>query len=171
MAVMGVLLGTIATVFGNTTRAQSDQTERIIAENGAQTSLIRMRRDIRCASGTPTIATNAYGGNTLTLAVPSTACPAVTTATAGVMWCTIPVSGSTSRYRLYRETSGNCDGVSTTYMADYLTSAVLWTVPSCTSGRLPTVSASLPVNTEPTRRAGRTFTLQDSIALRNASLC
>lgn len=170
MAVMGAVLGGIVTAFASATRAQSDQTERIVAQDAARNSLIRMRRDIRCASAT-TVTTNAYGGTTLALSVPSTACPAVTTASAGVMWCTIPVTGSTLRYRLYRETSGNCDGVSTTYMTDYLTTASLWTIPSCTSGRLPSVSASLPINTDPTNRSGRTFTLRDSISLRNANLC
>ena len=171
MAIMGAILAGVATAFANAMRAESDQTERVGAQDAARTSLIRMRRDIRCAGGIPALTINAYGGVTLTLTVPSTACPAVTTATAGVMWCTIPVTGSTSRYRLYRETSGNCDGVGTTYMTDYLTTRALWTIPSCTSGRLPTVSASLPINTKPMTRGARTFTLQDSITLRNADLC
>ena len=170
MAIMGIVVGGIVTAFASSTRAQTDQTERLTAQNDARMSLIRMRRDIRCASAATTT-TNAYGGKTLSLSVPSTACPAVTTSASGVMWCTIPVTGSTSRYQLFRETSGNCDGASTTFMADYLTSATVWTIPSCTTGRLPTTSVSLPINSKPTTRASRTFTLQDSIALRNANLC
>lgn len=171
LAVMGAVVAGITTAFASSMRAQNDQTERIVAQDSARTSFTRMRRDIRCSGGTPTVTTNAYGGTTLTLTVAATACPAVTTAGAGVMWCTIPVTGSTSRYRLYRETSGNCDGVSSTFMTDYLTTGSPWTIPSCTSGRLPSVSASLPINTNPTGRAGRTFTLLGSITLRNANTC
>ena len=169
---MAIVLVGLVTAFTNSTKAQTDQTARMIAQDSARTSLIRMRRDIRCASGTPTVTTNAYSGKTLSLSVPSTACPAVTTATTGVMWCTIPyTTGSTNRFRLYRETSGNCDGVGTTFVADYLTSVTAWTVPTCTTGTLPTVTVSLPINTDPVNRSSRTFTLSDTIALRNANLC
>ena len=172
MVVMAIVMAGLVTAFVNSTRAQTDQTGRMIADDAARTSLIRMRRDIRCASGTPTVTANAYSGKTLSLSVPPTACPAVTTATTGVMWCTIPyTTGSTNRFRLYRETSGNCDGVGATYAADYLTSANAWTVPTCTSGALPTVMVSLPVNTDPVSRSSRTFTLTDTITLRNADLC
>ena len=80
-----------------------------------------MRVDIHCASAVLPPQHNAYGGFTLTMTETKGICPTVTQLPSGVQWCTIPVAGSTTRYQLFRETSGDCDGVDTTLVVDYVT--------------------------------------------------
>jgi hypothetical protein len=90
-----------------------------------------------------------------------------------VQWCTIPVAGSTTRYRLYRENDPvtTCDGHASTFMVDYVTVASVWGSPTCVTGQYPTVEVTIPVNVDPVGHGLSTYTLDDHIALRNGDLC
>jgi type II secretory pathway pseudopilin PulG len=174
MVILLVVIAALADGFASATKAQVDQEHRATDQEAARLSLDRMRRDIHCASfaNQPVQTTDAGGnpnGYLLNLTETANQCPAVTTGSAGVQWCTIKVGAN--RYQLYRENSGNCDGTNSTFEEDYITTPNIWTVPSCSAGRFPTVQIDMPINRDPVSRPGRTYELKDEIALRNANLC
>jgi hypothetical protein len=154
-----------------------------------------MRVDIHCASAAPAPQENPYGGFTLTLTESPSTCPSVTTTSSGVQWCTIPVSGSTTHWQLFRFLGTlltDCNGsASSTLLIDYITppsagwpsnsgtdpaptdwDGNLWpTAPTCSTGSLPAVAIQLTVNVDPVGHVSERYQLQDSIALRNAPRC
>jgi type II secretory pathway pseudopilin PulG len=176
MVVMLAILAPLTYSFIAADRAQLDQTRRFDAQQNARQALDRMRKDIHCAHAANDPYTNPAGGKTLILTetnngVPE--CPGlVQTGASGVQWCTIPVSGFTNRYRLYRENDPNttCDGTASTFMVDYLTRADLWGSPTCVSGQYATVDLTMPVDTEASNSGG-SYTLADEIAIRNGDIC
>jgi hypothetical protein len=113
----------------------------------------------------------------------------VTNLPSGVQWCTIPYAGDPTRFQLFRETSGNCDGIGTTLVVDYIAAPPagwptntgtsptpadwagnIWpTPPTCTAGTLPTVPIDIAVNPDPTQPGA--YELKDAIAPRNALPC
>jgi type II secretory pathway pseudopilin PulG len=195
MVIMGIVLMGLATSFAAGLSAESGAIRRAQAEGNARTAINRMRIDIHCASGAPAPQENPYGGFTLTLTQTPNTCPSVTSSSAGVQWCTIPVSGSTTHWRLYRFLGTlltDCDGSSSsTLLVDYIAQPAagwpsnsatdptpsdwngnLWpTAPTCSSGSFPAVSVQLTVNVDPVGHANERYTLADSIALRNATKC
>ena len=158
-------------------------------------ALDRMRIDIHCASGAPAPQENPYGGFTLTLTESPSVCPAVTTTSSGVQWCTIPYSGSTTQWQLFRYLGtqlSDCGGGGvSTLLVDYITVPTsgwptnsgtsptpldwdgnLWPTPAtCPAGSLPVVLLSMTVNVDPVTHPERAYNLSDSIALRNALRC
>lgn len=195
MVVMGLVLAGLTTSFAAGLSAESGTIRRAQAQENARLALDRMRIDIHCASGAPAPQENPYGGFTLTLTESPNVCPAVTTDSSGVQWCTIPVSGSTTHWQLFRYLGtqlSDCggDGVST-LLVDYVTQPAggwatnsgtdpvptdwdgnLWpTPPTCSAGSLPVVSLSMTVNVDPVTHPERAYNLSDSIALRNANRC
>jgi|SRR6478609_2396870 len=177
MAVLLIILAPLTTSFASAMIAQVDQTNRFDAQENARQALDRMRKDIHCAHGVTDPYTNSSGGQTLVLTetnVGGTAeCPGlVQTNASAVQWCTIPVTGSTDRFQLYRENDADatCDGNISTFMVDYLTRADIWSSPTCISGQFPTVELTMPVDVDPSKRPGA-YQLSDQIALRNGDIC
>ena len=183
MALLGVIMGAIAVGFTSASRAQSDQVARADDQESAREALERMRTDIHCASGAqaqPTL--DALGnptgtGYTLQLAVSQNCNAGVTTGSNGVQWCSVSVGGSTTRYAIYRTTSGNCGATDAVFQVDYITSygsitgGNFWSLPACTPGRLQGVTVNMPVNRTPVTRPDATYDLVDTIAMRNAPAC
>jgi prepilin-type N-terminal cleavage/methylation domain-containing protein len=183
-----VLLG-LTTVMISGTNAEVGIAKRQQAQSNARIALSRMRLDIHCASAALPPEENGLGGFTLTLTETQNVCPTVTTLPSGVQWCTIPYAGDPTRFQLFRETAGNCDGVGTTLVVDYIAAppagwpantAVsptpadyagnIWpTTPACAAGSLPTVSVDLDVNPDPTHPGA--YELKDAIAPRNSLPC
>jgi len=178
IAILGLVLAPLATAFTSAFSAELSQGNRFQAEQAARMSLNRMRKDMHCAHAVGGLAANVSGGWTIVLTETNasgvTDCPGlVQPNAASVQWCTVPVAGATSRFRLYREndTSQACNGSVSTFEVDYLTSANPWTQPACTSGNYPTVAVALPVNVDPVKHPSSTYELDDQIALRNADAC
>jgi prepilin-type N-terminal cleavage/methylation domain-containing protein len=208
MAIFGLVMAPLATSFANAMVAEASQTRREQAYANARLALQRMRVDVHCASAVTSVAQNAFGGFTLTLTEsndqsPTGWCPAVIPAgsgSSGVQWCTIPVTGSTTRFQLYRFLGTNptdCDGgVDSTFEVDYLSSipgawpsnsvAVgssgsgtpsdwvgnLWPTPvTCQSGYLPTLAIDFNVTVDPDAHPNEHYEIVDSIVLRNAQRC
>jgi prepilin-type N-terminal cleavage/methylation domain-containing protein len=183
-----VLLG-LTTVMISGTNSEVGIAERQQAQSNARIALARMRLDIHCASAALPPQENGLGGFTLTLTETQDVCPSVTTLPSGVQWCTIPYAGDPTRFQLFRETSGNCDGVGTTLVVDFIAAPPagwpvntgtsptpadyagnIWpTAPTCTTGSLPTVAIDLSVNPDPTKPGA--YELKDSIAPRNTLPC
>jgi prepilin-type N-terminal cleavage/methylation domain-containing protein len=176
MVVMLAVLAPLTYSFIAADRAQVDQTRRFDAQQNARQALDRMRKDIHCAHAANDPYANASGGQTLLLTETNNGvaeCPGlVQTSASAVQWCTIPVSGFTNRYRLYRENDPNttCDGSASTFMVDYLTRPDLWASPTCVSGQYATVDLTMPVDTEASSGGG-SYSLADEIAIRNGDIC
>jgi len=195
MIIMGVVLLGLTTSFAAGLTAEAGATRRAQTQMNARIALNRMRTDVHCASGAPAPQENPYGGFTLTLTESPNACPLVTTSSAGVQWCTIPVAGSTTQWQLFRflgTVLTDCNSSATsTFLVDFIsqpaagwpsnsaTSPVptdwngnLWpTAPACPTGNLPAVAVDMNVNLDPVRHATEHYELADAIALRNALRC
>lgn len=195
LVVMGLVLTGLTTSFAAGLNAESGTIRRAQAQQNARLALDRMRIDIHCASGAPAPQENPYGGFTLTLTESPNVCPAVTTDSSGVQWCTIPDAGSTTHWQLFRYLGtqlSDCGGGGvSTLLVDYVTRPAggwpsntgttptptdwdgnLWpTPPTCPTGNLPVVALSMTVNVDPVTHPERAYNLVDSIALRNAPRC
>ncbi len=195
MVIMGVVLTGLTTSFAAALSSETGSIRRAQAQGNARIALTRMRTDIHCASGVQEPQENPYGGFTLTLTQSPNVCPGVTTSSSGVQWCTIPASGSTTRWQLFRflgTVLADCNGsASATLLVDYIaqpqggwpanaaTSPVpadwngnLWpTQPTCPTGYLPTTTVALSVNLDPVGRPNESYDLEDTFAMRNAPRC
>jgi len=195
VTIMGLVLTGLTTSFAAGLSAEAGTIRRAQAQQNARLALDRMRTDIHCASGAPAPQENPYGGFTLTLTESPGVCPAVTTTSSGVQWCTIPYSGSTTQWQLFRYLGtqlSDCGGGGvSTLLVDYITVPTsgwptnsgtsptpldwdgnLWPTPAaCPVGSLPVVLLSMTVNVDPVTHPERAYNLSDSIALRNALRC
>lgn len=195
MAILGVVLLGLTTAFAAGLSAEAGAMRRATAQENARIALTRMRTDIHCASAAPAPEANPYGGFTLTLTQSPNACPAVTTTSSGVQWCTIPHPDSPARWRLYRFLGTqleDCGGsTASTLLVEYVAEPAsgwpvntgtdpapaswggnLWpTAPACPAGNLPTVAVQMTMNVDPVNRPNERYELQDTIALRNAPRC
>ena len=190
MLILTVVLLGLTTAMISGTSSEVAISQRQTAQSNARVALERMRLDIHCASGSLAPQENGYGGFTLTLTETQNVCPSVTDLPSGVQWCTIPYTGTPARFQLFRETSGNCDGVGETLVVDYISAPSagwpvntsssptpadyvgnIWpTPPTCTTGTLPRVAIDLNVNTDPNHPEAA-YELKDAIAPRNALPC
>lgn len=157
MAIMGIVLGGLTTIFVSGSKAELDLNRRFQAESTGRVALDKLRKEIHCASGATST------GSTLTLTMP-TGCTTASNTT--VTWCTSQVGASTTRYRLYRYVgAGTCTGGVQT--ADYLTQASLFTFTQQSSASLAMVHVLLPISVKGSN-IGK-YSLQDDIYLRNTT--
>jgi len=189
MTILTIILAGLSTSMIAGTNSEVVIAQRQQAQSNARVALERMRLDIHCASGVLGPQENGYGGFTLTLTETQNVCPSVTNLPSGVQWCTIPYSGSTTRFQLFRETAGNCDGVGETLLVDFISqpsagwptntatsptptdySGNIWPTSTCATGTLPTTAIDINTNTDPNHPEGA-YELKDSIAMRNALPC
>ena len=202
MLILGVVLGALVGSFTTGLRHEIDQTRRVQAHANVRLALQRMRTDIHCAGGAPQVDQNAYGGFTLTLTENHEGqdgwCPSVMPAgnsSSGVQWCTVPYTGSTTRFVLYRYLGLSSDlcgtGSTSTFQVDYTAqppsgwptnakttstptswAGNLWPDPAaCPSGDLPTVAVDLNAVVDPVNHPHENYELRDQIAIRNANRC
>jgi type II secretory pathway pseudopilin PulG len=203
LAILLIVLTPLVSSFTTALRHEADQSQREAAYSSARLALQRMRTDLHCASGVTAVNQNAYGGFTLTLTQANDVsaggwCPTVIpqgSGSSGVQWCTIPYSGSTTRYRLYRFLGLNptdCDGgTGSTFQIDYIAPPTsgwptnttvtptptgwegnLWPDPeACPTDRLPTLTVRLNTSVDPDGSPYRHYEIVDAIALRNAERC
>ena len=179
IVLLGIILTPLIVSLVQALDAQASQTNVVIAQEQARLALERMRKDIHCAHAAGPASPNDSGGYTMILTetnVTGTAeCPGLLAVNASaVQWCTVPVDDSGDRYRLYREDDANleCDGTQSTFQVDYVATANVWpTPPSCAGGEYPTVDVDIPVDVSPGTTMSAAYTLQDQIALRNATPC
>lgn len=195
LGILGIVLAGLTTAFTAALRAEASAKRRATAQENARIALARMRTDIHCASGVLGPQENPYGGFTLTLTQSPGVCPAVTTSSSGVQWCTIPHEEGSANWRLYRflgTVLGDCDGgPGATLAVEYIAAPAggwpensatdpvpadwggnLWPeAPPCPSGYLPAVAIRVNVNLDPDGRPNEGYELADAIALRNAPRC
>jgi prepilin-type N-terminal cleavage/methylation domain-containing protein len=149
MALLGVILGSVAGVLVSGQRAQNDTHARVTAQGSARMALDRFEYEARCAS----YASILDSGAGVALTMP-TQCPH---ATGNVAWCVN--SGVLTRYA----GSSTCSGAGVTYI-DSITSATPFSLLWGTSN-LARLQIALTLNT--TGRSSDTVRFNDSIAMRN----
>jgi prepilin-type N-terminal cleavage/methylation domain-containing protein len=203
MTIMAAVMTPLIGSFTTSMRHDIDQTRREQAYSNARIALQRLRVDVHCASNTvPQINQNVYGGFTLTLSENHQGqdgwCPGVIPSgdtSSGVQWCTVPHSGSTTRFVLYRyigTDATECGSTSaSTFQVDYVATSPsgwptnssasgpptswvgnLWpTSATCASGNLPTVAFDINVALDPVKYPKERYELKDQIAVRNANRC
>jgi len=166
LVIMGVVTGSLTTLFVQASNAESDMNNRFQAQLTARLALDKMRREVHCAS----VATPAGSSSSVTLTLPSYC----KTGSGSITWCTRNVS--TNRYALYRVVGATCTGG--VMWADYLSPSSTATACSgalCifsytgqSSTSLATLSVDFPVNVKPTKTV-ELYELTDNIVLRNST--
>jgi prepilin-type N-terminal cleavage/methylation domain-containing protein len=178
IAILGVVVGGIVTLFARGINADADQTRRFHAQQDARVALDRMRREIHaaCTVSNPSNYNTPESSVTLYFATDSCA-----SGSHSVTWCT---SGSGTHYVLYRSVGTTC--ATTQKYADYLvTSAIFTYLPpnsyvttlgggtgasaittSAGSSTLPRLHVDLKINRKPSKTFDQ-FELVDDIAFRN----
>jgi prepilin-type N-terminal cleavage/methylation domain-containing protein len=166
MAIMGVVMGSLTTVFVQATNAEQGMNDRFQNQLTARLALDQMRREVHCAS----VATPIGSSSSVTLTLPSYC----KTGSGSITWCTRSVA--TNRYALYRVVGSTCTGG--VKWADYLTpttSATVcsgalcifnYTAQSLTS--LADLKVDFPVNLKPSQSV-ELYELIDDIVLRNST--
>jgi prepilin-type N-terminal cleavage/methylation domain-containing protein len=165
MAILGTVMASVTGLFVAGTRAQVDMNERFQGQQEARLALTKMRREVHCASsatgqGTP----DASGYYTHVLLTLASYCK---TGTGQVSWCSVALTGSTTRYRLFRQTGATCDATGVRW-ADYLTTGALFKPETEVSGQLAKLRLNFPVDLRPADTQ-RSYRLTDSIVLRNST--
>ena len=161
MAMMGVVMGGITSLFVAGTNAEVDQNNRFQSQLNARLSLDKIRREVHCAasitlSGTPS------NGYYPTMTETPTGCGGTQ-----YSWCTAQVS--TQRYRLYRQSGATCSSAAGTQFADYLTKGELFAYAAQSTSSLAKLTVDIPVNRKPLTKPQSTYELKDDIVLRNSS--
>jgi prepilin-type N-terminal cleavage/methylation domain-containing protein len=169
MAILGIVLGGLTTVFASATNAESDMQNRYKAQQDARLALDKLRREVHCSSSATPVAT---ATSSITLTLPSY-CKTYSGSTS-VTWCTRSVS--TNRYALYRVNGATCTGgvkwadklmpTSTATVCDGSLCAFNFTAQSPTM--LARLHVDFPVNPKPTRTVD-TYELIDDLVLRNST--
>ena len=175
---MGILLGPLVGSFVSVMSAQARQGNVVMAQENARLALERMRKDIHCAHSVGVPASNSSGGTTLVLNETNTSgtaeCPGLLAQnSSSVQWCTVPVTGFSNRYQLFREDDPDtsCNGSQSTFEVDYLSQPSIWSTPACTGGQYPTVSVNFALDVATLSTTEGSYNLDDQIALRNATPC
>jgi prepilin-type N-terminal cleavage/methylation domain-containing protein len=166
MSILGVVMGSLTTVFVQASNAEFDMNTRFQAQLTGRLALDKMRREVHCAS----VATPTGSSSSVTLTLPSYC----KTGSGSITWCTRSVA--TNRYALYRVVGSTCTGG--VKWADYLTptstatvcSGALcifnYTAQSTTS--LADLKVDFPVNVRPSKSV-ELYELIDDIVLRNST--
>jgi prepilin-type N-terminal cleavage/methylation domain-containing protein len=157
MVIMSIVFAGVTAVFVAGSKAQADQDRRFQAQVATRLALDKIRRDIHCATDvTP------YATNSVTLKI--SGCSG-----GDISWCTVAVSGYTSRWALYRQSGASC-GSSGTKIADYLTSANAFPAFAHTAGCgcLASLRVDFIVSVNGSATVD-TYDLGDTIYLRNST--
>ena len=154
LLVVLVILTTVVTaltaLYVSGANAEVQASRRSEAQQEARMAVERLRREVHCASAI-TPAGTAVASVTVTLPA---ACPSPDTS---VVWSTELVSSG--RYRLKR---------GSVVVADYLTSANVFTYTAPSAAALGKLHVNFPVNIDPSG-GSPTWTLVDDIVLRNTT--
>ena len=166
LSILGVVMGSLTTLFVQASNAELDMNNRFQAQQAARLALDKMRREVHCGS----VATPAGASSSVTITLPSYC----KTGSGSITWCTRSVA--TNRYALYRVVGTTCSGG--VKWADYLVPTS--TAPTCSgalciftytaqsTSSLAKLHVDYPVNVKPTKTV-ELYELQDDIVLRNST--
>jgi prepilin-type N-terminal cleavage/methylation domain-containing protein len=164
LVIMGVVTGSLTTVFVNASNAELDMNNRFQAQLTARLAMDKLRREVHCASSVSKGSSGSPSGPLAAISV-TVVLPTGCKGAGTVTWCT---QGSGSRFGLYRVAGATCTGG--IKYADYLTKPNVfdYTAPAGGSGLLPKVNVDLPVNVKPSKTV-ELYELNDDIVLRNGT--
>lgn len=165
IAIMGVILTGLTTLFVQGTNAQMDMNGRFEAQQTSRLALDKLRREIHCASAASTSPGNG-AAPMITLDLPSQCPTAVGGARTDVSWCT--VSAGTNRYALYREVGVSCDSSGSIKWGDYLIVGDIFDYQTQSTAQLARLKVQLPVDTKPGDETPP-YSLCDVMVLRNST--
>lgn len=161
LVIMSIVFTGITDVFVSGSKAQIEQDNRFQAQLATRLALDKIRRDAHCAS-----TVQGYTATSLTLKI--SGCSG-----GDVSWCTAPVSGFNSRFRLYRQLGTTCSSGTGTMLADYLTTAAVFpTDPATTQASGCGCLMALPVDFKISLKQSANvdaYELADTIYLRNST--
>jgi prepilin-type N-terminal cleavage/methylation domain-containing protein len=165
VAIMGVVLTGITTLFVQGSNAEVDMNGRFQSQQEARLAVDRIRRDAHCASSVALSGASAVRNGvtyypTMTQTLPS-ACGTTVT------WCTVSVGAAGNRFRLYRQSGATC-GTSGLRLADYLIAGTVFAYTAQSSQTLARLTVDIPVNRRPAK-SQETYELKTDIALRNST--
>jgi prepilin-type N-terminal cleavage/methylation domain-containing protein len=167
MAILGIVMSGIVTMFASGLHAEVEMNQRFQAQQNARLALVGIRRDIRSACsatvysspGVPVTA-GVYGPIvTLTYSCSSTPTQ--------VTWCASSSAG-TSPFGLYRQAGGSCAYNTGVWKADALSTNAIFELAPAVSGQRPQLQVTFPVKANLSNTRGD-YTLQDLITLRNGA--
>jgi prepilin-type N-terminal cleavage/methylation domain-containing protein len=166
LVIMGVVMGSLTTVFVQASNSELDMNNRFQAQLTARLALDKMRREIHCAS----VATPAGSSSSVTITLPAYC----KTGSGSITWCTR--SNGTNRYALYRVAGATCTGG--VKWADYLvpssTASVcsgalcIFNYTAQSTASLAKLHVDFPVNVKPAKTV-ELYELVDDIVLRNST--
>jgi prepilin-type N-terminal cleavage/methylation domain-containing protein len=174
MALMGIVIGGLTTVFVSGSGASNTLNQEFQAQQTARLALDRLRTDVHCAAQASASTINGFQGVKLDVANCSAATPTVT-------WCILASTALTGRYALWRTTlnsTATCTASDTmkVLQADYLmpvgspaSTANIISTPSAAYQGLETVGIDLKVAV--TLKANTSYELKDSLVTRNWTRC
>lgn len=152
LGIMGIVMGGLTTIFVSGSTAERDMNKRFQSQLNTRLALDRIRRDIHCSSSA-----SPYSVSSLTL---------ISSGCGNVTWCTAPVTGFTNRWALYRKAGTTCSSTTGTKIADYLTTANVFTAYTPAGATLASLSVDFPVGMKTTGAAK--YELTDTIYMRNS---
>lgn len=167
MAILGVVISGLTTIFVSGSRAEVDLNRRFQGQQQARLALDKMRADLHCATAAQVQTINTYNG----VAISASNC-----STATIDWCLVASAKMTGRYALYRTTSttNKCAAADTgrLLVADYLTrnTGVFTTLTNVSNGSLEVVNVDFPISVNPTSTRD-VYELKDMIVARNSTRC
>jgi type II secretory pathway pseudopilin PulG len=166
MAIMLIVISSVAGVFVSGSNAEFDLNKRFRAQNEARTALAQFRRDVH-GSCSATVSSTSVVLTTLPFDATSGSCTTAGGAVTLSTWCT---TGSSPSFTLRRSPGAAACSTTSVRKAAFLTSAAAFAyVPgSAGSGLLPRITLDLRVDTDPANTL-RQYRLTDSMALRNAT--
>lgn len=166
MVIMGIVMGSLTTVFVSASNSEADMNNRFQAQLTSRLALDKLRREVHCAS----VITPTGVASSVTLTLPSYC----KTGSGSITWCTR--SNGTNRYALYRVVGATCTGG--VKWADYLvpssTAATcsgalcIFNYTAQSTSSLAKLGVDLPVNVKPAKTVEQ-YELIDDIVLRNST--
>jgi prepilin-type N-terminal cleavage/methylation domain-containing protein len=166
MSIMGIVMGSLTTVFVSASNSEVDMNNRFQAQLTARLALDKLRREVHCAS----VVTPTGAASSVTLTLPAYC----KTGSGSITWCTRNLG--TNRYGLYRIVGATCTGG--VKWADYLVSSstvsvcsgalCIFSYTAQSTSSLAKLHIDIPVNVKPSMTVER-YELVDDIALRNST--
>jgi prepilin-type N-terminal cleavage/methylation domain-containing protein len=177
MALMGIVMASLTTIFVSGSRAQTDLNRSFEAQQGARVALDKIRADVHCAwAAQATTSLNGYPAVKLNDGSCYSSTPTIS-------WCIVPSTQSTGRYALWRSkiyNANTCTASDTTkaLIADYLmpvgspaSANNILRTPTISYQGLQTVAVDFKVNTTGNSKRSDTYELTDSLVTRNYGRC
>jgi prepilin-type N-terminal cleavage/methylation domain-containing protein len=140
LAILGIVLAGMTTLFVSATTSQADQSNRVEAQQNGRLALDRLRREIHCASAVSTpVPPLPWDPSSLTITLPGYCQRPAVPGTAPFTWCAV---GASPTWALWRYAGSSCSGVTGRKMARSLISNSLFTYNRASTG--PAISTIVP---------------------------